>query len=210
MSEIAETQSLVTQATSTEDGTPTGATLVTEGATPPVEGEVTPPVEPAAEPVAEFVPLTVEDLVFPENFTLDDEISSEFLTVVNDQELSVKDRANALVDLQAKLMTKASEASSAAWDNMQTEWRDAVKSDPTIGGDKMTAALADVSKLVTEFGSKELASVFDLTGAGNNVHVIKFLHTLAGKLTEGGFAQGSPTGAPASAAQLLYGNSSKG
>lgn len=176
--------------------------------TPPVETEVTKSLIEEAktepEPAPEFVPLTVEDLVLPEGFTPDPELQTQFLSVMNDQELSAKDRVNALVDLQAKLMTKASEASSAAWDNMQTEWRDVVKADPVVGGDKMISALASVNKLITEYGDKELTEVFNLTGAGNNVHMIKFLHALSEKLTEGGYTQGQPANAPKDAASLLY------
>lgn len=182
----------------TEGGTTTPS-LLTEGTT---EGE--PQGEPTVELAVPFVPLTVEDLTLPEGFTADEQLLPEFLKVVNDQEMDAKSRANALVDLQSKLMTKASEAGSAAWDKVQNEWRDAVKSDPAIGGDKMQPALASVSKLIAEYGSKELTGVFDLTGAGNNVHVIKFLHTLAEKLTEGGFAQGQPTNTAQDAASRLY------
>lgn len=200
MSEMNVTPSLVGSPTPVDPVQPTPTPSLI---TPPIDGEVTPP---AAEPVVAepFVPLVAEDIVLPEGFTADPELTTEFLAVVNNQELSAKDRANALIDLQTKAIAKASEAGSAAWDNMQTEWRDAVKSDPTIGGDKMQPALAAVSKLVTEYGNKELTDVLTLTGAGNNVHVIKFLHTLAGKLTEGGFTQGQPSNVPANAAALLY------
>lgn len=191
----------------------TPATEVTTEVTavPPVEGEAPASLvnenkgETKEETVAaEFVPLTAEDLVLPEGFAADEELQTEFLTVVNNQELSAKDRANALLDLQAKLMTKASEAGSQGWDDMQTKWKDEVKADSVVGGEKMRPALDAVSKLLTEYGSKELPVIFDITGAGNNVHVIKFLHALSEKLTEGKPAQGLPANTGADAASLLY------
>ena len=189
-------------------------TLAEEGTTPTpsVEGEAPKSLinegeetgEKETVTAEEFVPLTQEDLVLPEGFTADPELQTEFLDVMNNQELSAKDRATALLNLQAKLMTKASEAGSLEWDNMQTQWKDEVKADPVIGGDKMRPALDSVSKLVTEYGSPELAGVFDITGAGNNVHVIKFLYTLSQKLTEGVPVQGLPSSANGDAASRLY------
>jgi len=54
-----------------------------------------------------------------------------------------------------------------------------------------------------------LRGVFDLTGAGNNVHVIKFLAKIAADLGEPGPVSGRP-GAPAKdAAAILYPNQGK-
>ena len=169
-----------------------------------IEGEPGAVAEVEPEPAPEFVPLTEADIALPEGFTADPELQTEFLTLMNDQEMDAKSRAQGLVELQAKLMTKASEASSAAWDEMQTTWQNEVKADPVIGGEKMKDSLATVSKLVSEYGSDELVQVMGMTGAGNNIHVIKFLHTLAGKLTEGGYTQGQPAKAEGSAASRMY------
>lgn len=200
MSEMNDTENLTPPLISSEGETPTPPLISSET---PTEGETPEAEAPAVEPEP-FVPLTAEDIVLPEGFTAEPELQSKFLEALNNQDLSLKDRANALVALQAEVLAKASEASSTAWDNMQVEWREAVKADPVVGGDKMVDALASVNKLVTEFGSPELDQVFALTGAGNNVHMVKFLHTLSQKLTEGGFTQGQPANADKNAAQLLY------
>ena len=185
--------------------------------TPTPEAEVVPSLvtetttETTADPVVEapvetieVVPLTVEDIVLPEGFAPAPELQQEFVDVMNDADLSAKDRATALIALQAKALTAASEASSAAWTEMQDKWRTEVKADPAFSGEKLTTAVASVAKLISEYGTPELNGVFDLTGAGNNIHVIKFLSNIAGKLTEGSFTAGSPAGGEASAASLLY------
>lgn len=179
---------------STETETPSSETQQTETGTeptPPTPESTTQPVV-TTEPAPEFVPLTTADLFLPEGHTLDPTLSTEFLDVINNQEMSAADRANALIALQAKVLTAASEASSAAWDQTQTEWQNEVK---TAYGDKLVSTMESVAKLVEEFGSPELRQVFDLTGAGNNVHMVRFLSTLASKLTEGG---GPMPGTPAS------------
>lgn len=188
--------------------------------TPPANPETTPPTttpEPAPpanpeEPKAPEAPkepeapvvLSADDITLPEGFTLDEPMRDEFLGIMNNNELDAKGRSDALVGLYSKALTAASEANSNAWATMQTEWQEAVKTDPEIGGAKFEASLTKVGKLVEEFGSNELREVFDMTGAGNNVHVVKFLAKLADNLTEGGFTAGNPTTAPADAASKMF------
>lgn len=141
----------------------------------------------------EFVPLTAEDITIPDGLEINDAARDEALALVNNRDLSPKEQLQGLIDLQAKLAKEASEAISETWETTQKTWQDEVKADPTIGGDKLPATLSEVNKLVTEYGSPELVEVFATTGAGNNVHVIKFLHSVAGKLLEG---KPVTTGAP--------------
>lgn len=176
--------------------------------TPPNPNDPPAPLigEPKAEdgPPAEFVPLTAEDITFPENFEVSDEYRDNFLTIVNDQEMSPKDRSQALTDLYVKAATAASEASSKAFADTQTEWQNAVKADPEVGGDKLTPTLAAISKLTEEYGSPELLEVFAATGAGNSVHVIKFLNKIAAVLGEGKPVAGVPGALQTTAAERMF------
>lgn len=159
----------------------------------------------------EFVPLTAEDITFPEGLQVSNEMRDEALAIVNNRELSPKEQLQGLIDLQGKLAKEASDTISETWTNTQKEWQDAVKADPTIGGDKLPATLAAVNKLVGEYGSPELVEAFALTGAGNNVHVIKFLNSIAGKLLEGGaFPATNPTNQESTAAERLFPSMKKG
>lgn len=151
-------------------------------------------------------PLTVESLTIPEGFEVEPELAKDFLEILNG-DMQPKDRANALLALHGKTISTALEADSKLWDDMQTEWKDEVKADPDIGGAKLQPTLANVGKLLSEFGTDELKGVFDSTGAGNNVHMIKFLNVIADKLTEGKFFKaGSPSGQddPNAAAARLF------
>lgn len=190
---------------------------------PPVEPPADPPtaVDPPADPPkpadpepepAAVEPLTVEALAAPEGFEIEPAMAEDFLKIVNDGEMDPKDKANALIALHAKTITAASEASSVAFDEMQTKWRDEVKADPDIGGAKLQPTIANVGKLLDEFGNAELKEVFDFTGAGNNIHVIKFLNVIADKLTEGKFfTGGSPSKSddPDAAARRMYPSATK-
>ncbi len=171
-----------------------------------VEGEKT--EETAAE---EFVPLTAEDITFPEGLEVNETLRDEALAIVNNRELSPKEQLQGLIDLQGKLAKEMSETANDTWTNTQKEWQDEVKADPTIGGDKLPATLSAVNKLVTEYGSNELVEAFALTGAGNNVHVIKFLNSIAGKLLEGGAVHASgPTNQEGDAASRMFPSMKKG
>lgn len=154
----------------------------------------TDPNKPADPPEPPPEPLTVDKLTIPEGFEVQPELSAKFLEILNG-DASPLDRANALLALHGETLNAASEASSKAWDDMQTEWKDEVKADPTVGGAKLQPTLNNIGKLINEFGNDELRSVFDTTGAGNNVHMVKFLNTIAEKLTEGNFFTASaPSG----------------
>jgi hypothetical protein len=168
--------------TGTETQTSTTGTETTEtkeGETKSlVEGEKTVTTE-------EFVPLTAADITFPEGLEINETLRDEALAIVNNRELSPKDQLQGLIDLQGKLAKEVSEGISKTWEDTQKAWQDEVKADPTIGGDKLPATIAAVNKLVTEYGDDKLIEAFAVTGAGNNVHVIRFLNSVAGKLLEG-------------------------
>lgn len=198
-SETSTSEEQTTEATTAETTQETGETKTL------VEGEKTEAV------VEEFVPLTAEDITFPEGFEVNETLRDEALALVNNRELSPKEQLQGLIDLQGKLAKEASDTISDTWANTQKEWQDAVKADPTIGGDKLPATLTAVNKLVTEYGSNELVEAFALTGAGNNVHVIKFLHTIAGKLLEGGpVTSVSPSSQGEDAASRMFPSMKKG
>lgn len=168
-----------TTTTETAPQTEAEKTLVTQEEKPAVAAE-------------EFTPLTADDITFPENFEVDEGLRDEALSVFNNRDLSPKEQMQALVDLQLRAVEKASETSSRAWTEMQDKWQGEVKADPEIGGDKLQPTLARVQRLVAEYGPKGLGEVFDMTGAGNNPLMIKFLNNVASKLVEGGAVQGAP------------------
>ena len=157
-------------------------------ADPPKPGEepAKPLIGGEPKPVAEeFVPLTAADITIPEGLEVNETIRDEALAIVNNRKSSPREQLQAYFDLQGKFAEEASEGISKTSEDTQKTWQDEVKADPTIGGDKLPATLAAVNKLVTEYGDDKLVEAFALTGAGNNVHVIRFLNTVASKLTEG-------------------------
>jgi len=168
-----------------------------------VDSNAAPVEAKTEEPTPAPEPITWEALKLPETLTVNEPIQKSFLEIVN-KDMTPLERSQALLDLHGQVAKEFSDSATAEWNKIQDEWVAAAKADPDIGGDKLDPALGRISKLVDEFGTPELRAAFDLTGAGNNPHVIKFLHNVALKLTEGGPAGGSPAKGPADLAKTLF------
>jgi len=183
----------------TPDPSPTPTPAPEPGALTDQKPEPTPEPEP-------FVPLTPEDLTFAEGVEVNEELRDDFLKIVNDQEMSPKDRANALVGLQERAAQAAAEASSQAWEALNTQWQDAVKADPEVGGANLDATLGRIGKLIDEHAPApdKLREALNVTGAGNNPEVVKFLNKVATLLSEGTPISGQPTNQEQSAAAVLF------
>lgn len=177
--------------------------------TPPQEEPTpeTPPQEPTEQPEAEEAPapFTFADLTTPEGLALDEAVQNNFLEVLSDESLSGKDRAQKLLDMHAKLHAEAVQKMQAEGERTVTEWVDQIKADPTIGGEKLAPALGQIAKLLDSYeGNEEVRKAFDITHAGNNPAVVKFLHWVATQLNEGTPAQGAPPASGKATAKTLY------
>lgn len=165
------------------------------------------PAKPAAEPEPAFV-FKDEDFKAPEGFEVDPAAKSEFIALANEHKISPA-AAEALVGLQAKLAKSGADTSTKAWQDMQTTWRGEVQAHPELGGDKLEGVLTNVAKLVDKYGSADFRQVMTLTGAGNNVHVIQFLNSVAKQLVEAAPVTGAPVSSPQTLADSLYNTMSK-
>lgn len=160
------------------------------------------PVAPEEQETA--APLTAEDISIPEGLEVPEELRDEFLTIVNDAELGPKERAQALLDLQAKAAQQASETASQQFAQQQQQWQDEVRNDPELGGAKFDATLAGISRLVDQYGNDDFVQAMAATGAGNNIHVVRFFHSLAQKLNEPAAVTGQPVATQGDAASRLF------
>lgn len=198
-----EWKEFVPDATKTADEN--AAAKTAHDATKPAPVAETPEAKLARE--AAIAPLDFKNIKVPEGFTVDEAVSKEFTDIVNDDKLSRADRAQRLIDLQAKFFSDVATKRNEAWNTMQTDWQAKVQADPEIGGAKLPGNLNAISNLLTTYGSPELREVFTFTGAGNHVEMVKFLTKIAAKLGEGGPVSGSP-GDKDGGSKVLYPNTS--
>lgn len=166
-------------------------------------------------------PLTAEAIKLPDGTKIDEGIMGKFVELANEHKLS-PETAQGLVDLQIEAMNAISEQGNQQWNELQDTWSTEAKADPVIGGDKLDPALGQIAKLIDTFSVNEkgepdkaqadkLREVFDLTGAGNNPTVMRFLSTIAQKLVvEGGPISGTGGTGERTQAQILYPNQGKG
>lgn len=70
--------------------------------------------------------------------------------------------------------------------------------------------MTNVAKIVDKYGSDDFKQVMTLTGAGNNIHVVNFLHNIAKELVEAAPVIGAPVSAPVSLADSLFTTMKKG
>lgn len=189
--------------TSPPETTPTDSAPADAGSlleNPPTEA----PAEAAPEAEAP-APLTAEDITIPEGFAVDDTTLGSALEIMNDADLSPKDRLQKLVDLQASLAKSAEEAQAAAWTDTQNQWREEVQSDPELGGAKMGEVLARIKKGLEIAGADQgFFDAMKLTGAGNHPAVLRVLNKLTLPLAERGPVSGSPPNGKLSVEARLY------
>lgn len=124
--------------------------------------------------------------------------------------------AQSLLDLHTSEMAKAAtawaDAQQAAWTTTVDGWKSAIASDPDIGGAKQAETQLSIARALDEYGTPETRAAFDLTGAGWNPGIIKFVAKMAAALSEGSLrAATDPPRDPKSRdpAAVLYPNGSK-
>ena len=135
----------------------------------------------------------------PDGVKVPDEVRSEYEGVFKELGLT-QDQAQKLVDLQLKFEQKAAEQTKAQWATTHQEWIAAFKADKEIGGDEAAQkqSLAYAKKaLASEFATPGFAEALEVTGAGNNPEVIRFLTRFGKAISDDKFVAG--TSAPGAA-----------
>lgn len=192
--------------------TPTG-TPTLETKSPAKEGEgslINEGDKVVAKP--EGAPEKYETFKLPEGFEANEPVLTEASGIFKDLGLS-QGQAQKLVDFYSKVSSNVADAGVKFWQDTQTAWRDEVKADPVIGGQKLGQVMGTINKAITSLGDATLISNFreamNITGAGNNPHFIRAFYALAQKVTEGGPVSGRPDAglkAPLTAAAAMYPN----
>lgn len=187
--------------------------------TPPAaasaEGDATPAeTAPDAPPPEAAAPLTVDSyqFTFPEGFKADDATLTEAKSIFAEAGVPL-DKAQALMSLYSKNLQAATEAgassATAQFTELNTRWASEVNALPEFQGEAKKQTLAILGRTMDEFGSPEAREAFDLTGAGNNPAIVRYILSLANAVVEGSpTAPGAPSAGkrPRSLGERLYPN----
>ncbi|MDH5670479.1 MAG: hypothetical protein OEY86_20960 [Nitrospira sp.] len=155
-------------------------------------------------------PLTMESITLPEGAEVDEGAMTDFLSLMNDTEISAAERAQKLIDLQFTIAEEAAKASQALWNKTQVDWQAEARALPEIGGDNLEKTLASIKAGLDKLGATdETYAALNFTGAGNHPEVIRILHKATAHLVEGQppATPGSPAKGKLSQADRMYGNS---
>jgi len=133
-------------------------------------------------------PLTLDKLTLPEGANISEEGAAPFLEIMNDAELSGEDRANKLLTLFSSELDNRTKQITEQGDkdfvDMTAGWLKDLKSDKDIGNANLGKTLAGVNELIDQHGSKDFRDLLDLTGAGSNIHMVRFLNSIHKSLGE--------------------------
>lgn len=155
------------------------------------------------------------DLKIADGFEVNDAALTDAKAIFAEAQVP-PEAAQKLLDLYTTNLKTATDQLAAAHQEQFTalnqQWIDATNALPEMQGEAKKQTLAILGRTMDEFGSPEAREAFNLTGAGNNPHIVKYILSLAQAVVEGA---PTPQGAPAlsdprkgkSLGQRLYPNS---
>ena len=128
-----------------------------------------------------------EAFEIPEGIQVNEEGLTEFKTLAKELNLSQKG-AQRLVDFQMQMNARQAEQAVQAYQDQQTEWLKALKSDPEIGGNDFAKKQAQARKVVEKYADddfKQRYSAWDAennpngTGLGNDPVLVRMFYKIA-------------------------------
>lgn len=152
------------------------------------------PAETTEAAPAEAPPaVTWTDFSLPEGIKLDDASLNTFKEVLGG-ELPPQERGQRLIDMHLQEIQRRDQAAFEhqvqVWNDTQEQWKNAVKADPELGGNRFNTTIQTCINAVNRFGGNaqqraELLQALDFTGAGNNPAIIRLINNMASRLAEG-------------------------
>ncbi|MDW5502458.1 hypothetical protein R6Y99_21915 [Pseudomonas lundensis] len=140
------------------------------------------------------------ELAAPEGQELDANALAVFEPIAKELGLT-QEQAQKLVDIYPQIQQQQAEA----WSKQGEEWREQVKSDKEIGGDKYTANVGNAQKALDQFGSPALREYLETTLLGNHPELVRFFAKVGKAVSEDTMVMPN-NGGQLSAADVLYGN----
>lgn len=95
--------------------------------------------------------------------------------------------AQSLLDV---VLPKLGEVAQTRLAQARTEWHEAAKKDPTIGGESFETNLAIANKAFNSFGDDELRSILETSGLGNHPAMLRLFHKIGSQISEDSLVTG--------------------
>lgn len=174
------------------------------GAGAGADGGGTPAPAPAA--FADWTPEALTPLI-PDGFEVTPEQSSAIVDIVNQAKGDPGKIVGGLLSYYTKVSEQVGAQLAEQFNKTQTDWQNEMKADPTYGGAKFNENLAVAKETAARLGGNEFLELLRITGAGNSVHMLRFLMKAAEFMPkEGTPAGGRPAAQPKSLGDRLFGS----
>lgn len=151
------------------------------------------------------------ELAMPKGWTLDEEGLAELTPIMRELGATNK-QVQAVADVYVRRASAARERQIAAERETVKGWREELKNDPEVGGEKFNENLAGVKKMLIKFGNEEFYNYLDDSGLGNYPPFVRVMVRLSKELADDSFVQGSGAYADepaAAAAKMIFDRSLK-
>ena len=136
----------------------------------------------------------------PEGTQFDDAVIGAFSEVAKELNLP-QDQAQKVLDKMAPVIAaRQAEQFQAA----RTEWAEAAKTDKEFGGEKLTENLGTAKKALDALATPELRTLLEESGLGNHPEVIRVFYRAGKAISEDRFVSGQPGKTNQGDARRLY------
>lgn len=135
----------------------------------------------------------------PDGIDLDTAAVDEFSAIARELKLD-QPTAQRVANVAVAMAQRQQEAHQ----KVVSGWVEEVKADKEIGGDNLEQNLAIARKALDYFGTPELRDLLNMTGLGNNPHVIKAFLKMGKSTSEDVFIPGSPKGQNNDPARIMF------
>lgn len=142
--------------------------------------------------------------LLPEGAEPTDEQTQSLLKLMNEAE-TPQDLIKGLFAIHAQETEAVARQMAEQYDKTISDWEAAVKESPEYGGAKLDQSLAVAKQVGLKYGGEDFIKLLNLTGAGSNLAMVKFLNAVHKALPqEGTPLQGAPTQPAADLADRLF------
>jgi hypothetical protein len=115
----------------------------------------------------------------PEGVTLDEEIGNELKEFAKERKMSPED-AQKLLDLGVKQRLKEAET----FQKQRDEWRENIRTDKDIGGEKLEASLSLAKRVVDTFGTPGAQELLNNSWMGDHPELVKTFVAIGKAISE--------------------------
>lgn len=142
----------------------------------------------AAEAEKNKIPEEYADFTLPDGMQMDAELLEDFKPLAKELGLS-QEKAQKLVDLQAKAMQKMHTDRLAEYEGLKAQWAKDTKADKEIGGDKGDQYDSNVEiaqRAMNTFATPELKQLLNEYGLGNHPELVRLMVRIGKGMKEDG------------------------